>query len=314
MRKFCLMAILPFALLACNRPEVKEPSREIGFASQTTRAIVEGKEDLYTADIKIFGTLNVDGTILRLFDAEKLYYNSALADWDYDNTRYWTPQLEHRFCALWPYDTACTFSDNEAVVTINHTAEADGADLLYAVASRTPINDEDYSAVSLNFNHACAAVQFNIINASDREVYSVSNIYLVGLKNKGAFTFGVDGSAEWSLDDSVVDQDDYSTYGGRTDLQHLPVDLNQKQSLYTDGAIIVLPQEIVDTDVKIHFEITKQATDSPEAKEIMLGQIGGSAPKKWEAGKRYEYTMTITENSIVSNVKVVPWVDYYVDL
>ena len=31
-------------------------------------------------------------------------------------------------------------------------------------------------------------------------------------------------------------------------------------------------------------------------------------------GKKYEYTLTVTENAIVSNVKVVPWIDHYVDL
>ena len=309
MRKFYLMAISMFALLGCERPVVKEPSHEIGFASQTSRSIVEGLEDLYKDGIKIFGTLDVDGTIVRLFDAEKLYYDEDLAIWDYKNTRYWTPQLEHRFYALWPYDTTCTFSDSESVVTIdNHTASTNGADLLYTVASRTPIDDNDYSAVSLSFTHACAALQFNIVNASNGVIPSVSNIYLVGLKNKGTFTFGIDGTAEWDLKEEVVAENDHTTYGGRTDLTNLPVDINKKQSLYADGAIVVLPQEIVDTDVKFHLEI------GTEIREFKLGQLGASAPTKWEAGKRYEYTMTITESSIVANVTVVPWNDRYVDL
>ena len=46
----------------------------------------------------------------------------------------------------------------------------------------------------------------------------------------------------------------------------------------------------------------------------MLGKLGALAPIEWEAGKKYEYTLTVTENAIVSNVKVVPWIDHYVDL
>jgi hypothetical protein len=302
-----------FVMLGCDKPVVKEPSYEIGFASQMNRSVVEGVEDLRERGIKLFGTLHLEDKILSLLDAEELYYDEDLANWDYTNTRYWTPQLEHRFYALWPYDTTCTFSGEDAVVAIDYTAGAKSADLLYTVVSRTPINESDYSAVPLYFNHACAALQFNIVNASDKVVSSVNEIYLVGLKYKGKFTFGMDGMAEWSVGSEVVAADDYITYKG-DDMSNLPIDINTKQSLYAGGAILVLPQEIADTDVKIHLAIKKNGSATVESKEIMLGKLGGSTPTKWEAGRRYEYTMTITENSIVSNVKVVPWVDHYVDL
>ncbi len=314
MRKFYIIAILLFTLVGC-RDSVETPRHTIGFVSQVNRSIVEGVENLRNGEgVKLFGTATLtSGDIIRLFDAERLYFDTDLNDWNYVNTRYWAPQADHRFYAVWPYDTNATFSDEEATVTINHTADANGADLLYAVASRNLLNNEDYSTVSLSFRHACAALQFSIINASDAIVTNVSNIYLTGVQNKGSFTFGIAGTANWELDGSVVASTDRTTFGG-DNLTNLAIDINTKHSLYAGGAVVVPPQEILNTEILLHLEIKKQGNATAEVKDVMLGKLGASAPIEWEAGKKYEYTLTVTENAIVSNVKVVPWIDHYVDL
>lgn len=310
MRKFYAVAILMFVLVGCNEP-VELPHYEIGFVSQVSRAIVESVEGLYNAGIKIFGTaIPQEGETILLFDAENLSYNDELEDWDYTNTRYWVPQAKHHFCAVWPYATECSFSDTDSKITIEHESGSNGADLLYTTATRNLAENEDYSAVSLSFHHACAALQFSIINASNADVSKVSEIYLVGVKNEGTFTFGVGEEANWELGNSVVN--DYTTFGGK-ELTNLKVNINTKYSLYEGGAIVVLPQEIQGTNVKFHLKITKQ-DKSVEEKTVELGKLGGSTPTKWEAGKRYEYTLTVKENTIVSNVKVVPWVEHYVEL
>ena len=314
MRKFYIIAISLFTLVGC-RDSVETPRHTIGFASQVNRSIVEGVEDLRNGEgIKLFGTATLtSGDIIRLFDAEQLYFDTDLYDWNYVNTRYWAPQADHRFYALWPYDTNATFTDEDAKVTINHTADADGADLLYAVASRNLLYNEDYSTVSLSFRHACAALQFSIINASDAVVTNVSNIYLTGVQNKGTFTFDISGTSNWELDGSVVASTDRTTFGG-DNLTNLAIDINTKHSLYAGGAVVVPPQEILNTEILLHLEIKKQGNATAEVKDVMLGKLGASAPIEWEAGKKYEYTLTVTENAIVSNVKVVPWIDHYVDL
>jgi hypothetical protein len=37
-------------------------------------------------------------------------------------------------------------------------------------------------------------------------------------------------------------------------------------------------------------------------------------PTEWRAGEKYEYNLTITDNTITTEVKVVDWIDHYVDL
>ena len=318
MRKFCIIAILMFVLIGCEK-SIEIPRQEIGFASQVSRSVVDETADLYESGITLFGTVSLDNDeIIPLFDAEEpeeLYYSSSVGDWCYDNTKYWVPQAVHRFCALWPYDTnrncSFTYTDQLATVSFNHTTSASGADLLYTTVTRDLVNSEDYSPVSLSFHHACAALQFNIINASNTDISEVKDIYLVGLYNSGTFSFSTDGTAGWVLDNPPVASSD--TFGG-TKLTNLQIDINKKHSLYSDGAILVLPQNIANTDVAFHVTITRSGSNTAEEKTIKLGKLGGSTPVKWEAGKKYEYTMTVKEDEIVSNVSVIPWVDHYVDL
>ena len=311
MRKVLAIVLIALALGGCENPTPID-EHIIGFASNLSRAIIDGVGDLQSDanGLKLYASYTLDGTPHQLLDAEKLFFSNNT--WNYTNTRYWVTGLSYSFCVVYPFSTPCSYNNGKITIA-NYAGSPTGADLLYASYSRDLTNSEDYSPVPLRFNHACAALQFNIINASNVTVYQVSDIYLVGLRNSGTFTFGADVAAEWELGSSVVAANDKITFGG-TNLQNLPININLKQPLYSGGAILVLPQDIADTNVTFHVAIKRQGSANSEEKTILLGQIGGSAPVKWEAGKKYEYTMTIKENEIVSNVSVIPWVDHYVDL
>ena len=157
--------------------------------------------------------------------------------------------------------------------------------------------------------------QFNIINASNATLTNVRNIRLVGLHNVGTFSFGADGSAGWSFEGSVLNE--YSqAFGGACTLPNngLPVNLNVKHPLYDVGAILVLPQTIYKTDVTLHLEYVKAGDAEYAVRNIELGWLAGNVPTEWKAGEKYEYNLTITDNTITTEVLVVDWIDHYVDL
>ena len=322
MRKVLTIVLATLILASCNEPSSEHPtggSTEIGFASQYSRSLIEGVEGLQQQELKLFGTYTLDGRIARLFDAERLYYNTAaeIPCWDYDNTQYWISNASYNFCAVCPYDAPCTFSDAEGVVRLgNYEATTGGPDLLYASAQRNLAEQEDFSTVHLNFRHACAALQFNLINASNATLIDVRNIRLYGLHNVGSFSFGADGSAGWVFSGSVLNE--YSqAFGGACTLPNggLPVNLNVRHSLYDEGAILVLPQTIYKTDVTLHLEYKKQGDAEYAIRNIQLGRLASpSVPTEWKSGEKYEYNLTITDNTITTEVKVVDWVDHYVDL
>ena len=316
MRKVLTIVLSLLMLASCEHSQPIGGAREISFASQYNRSLIDGIEDLRQHELKLFGAYTLDGRTARLFDAERLFYNTELPGWDYNNTQYWMSNASYRFCAVCPYDAPCVFSDADGKVTFaNYEGATGGPDILYAAANRDLAQNEDFSTVMLQFRHACAAVQFNIINASNAVLTNVQNIRLVGLQNRGHFSFDATGTASWALDGTIVD--DYSqSFGGACTLPNggLPVNLNVKHSLYDGGALLVLPQTIYKTNVKLHLEYIKQGDAEYAVRNIELGWIGGLTPTEWKPGEKYEYNLTITDNTITTEVRVVDWIDHYVDL
>jgi hypothetical protein len=316
MRKVLTIVLALLVLVGCENTKPIESDGAISFASQYNRSLIDSDADLREQDIKLFGAYTLDGRTARLFDAERLYYNAELPGWDYDNTQYWIAKANYRFCAVYPYNAPCTFNDAEGKVTIaNYEGSTGGPDVLYASAKRDLAESYDVSTVPLHFRHACAAVQFNLINASNATLTDVRNIRLVGLHNRGNFSFDTEGTAEWEFDGTVVES--YSqAFGGACTLPNggLPVNLNVKHSLYDGGALLVLPQTIYKTPVTLHLEYIKQGDAEYAIRNIELGWLGGLTPTEWKPGEKYEYDLTITDNTITFEVNVVDWIDHYVDL
>ena len=322
MRKTLTILAVAFATVCCTTPEPTEgvtTPQQISFASQVgNRSMIEDIEDLREAEIKLYGTYTLGGRTVRLFDAEHLYYDAELPGWDYATPQYWISGALYRFCAVCPYVAPSSFSDEDGMVTIGNYESTTGApDLLYAAKKRDLAEGDDFSTVPLNFRHACAAVQFNIVNASNATLTNVRNIRLVGLHNKGHFHFNAESMAYWSLDESTVSPSATSQpFGGACTLPSggLPVNLNVRHPLYDAGALLVLPQTIYKTSVMLHLEYIKSGDSEYAVRNIELGWLGGQTPTEWKAGEKYEYTLTITDNTITTEVKVVDWVNHYVDL
>lgn len=317
MRKVLTIVLALSVLVGCDKPKPIGDSRAISFASQYNRALVEDVEDLRQHELKLFGSYSLDGRTARLFDAERLFYNTELPGWDYDNTQFWISGATYRFCAVYPYVAPCEFNDNGEVEISGYEGSTGGPDVLYAVAKRDLAAGEDYSTVLLHFHHACAALQFNLINGSNQTLIDVRNIRLVGLQNKGNFLFNADGGALWSLDGSTIGANDATQhFAGTCVLPNggLPVNIGVKHSLYENGAILVLPQYVYKTNVTLHLEYIKQGDSAYAIRDIELGKLGGTTPTEWKPGEKYEYNLTITDNTITTEVKVVDWVDNYVDL
>lgn len=318
MRRLLTISIMALLLVACENKQPVGSSRKIGFASQINRTPINGVGDLQQQELKLYGAYTLDGRTARVFDAERLYYDTSLPGWDYAVPQYWIANAAYRFCAVCPYSVPCTFSNDEGMVTIgSYTGYTGGADLLYASAERDLAGNDNFSTILLHFRHACSAVQFNLINASSQVLTDVRNIHLVGLQNCGTFRFSSQGTAEWQLDGTTVATTaSPQPFGGICTLPDggLPVNLNVKHPLYDERVLMVLPQTIYKTNVVLHLEYIKEGDTDYAVRNIELGWLGGLTPTEWKSGERYEYNLTITDNTITAEVIVVDWVDNFVDL
>lgn len=319
MRKVLAIALMALIVSGCSKTSPMDEARNIGFSSLVARSLINGTEDLREQEIKLYGAYTLDGNTARLFDAERLYYDASIPAWDYTSTQYWMRGALYHFFAVCPYSTPCTFSDGRDLVSIpNYEGSAYGEDLLYATAVRDLSIAEDYSTVQLQFSHACSALQFNLVNASNSVLIDVRNIYLVGLYNKGTFRFDYEGTPLWTLEGTPLSANaTLQPFAGVCTLPEggLPVNLDVEYSLYDGGALLVLPQTIYKTDVTLHLEYKKQGDAEYTIKNIQLGRLSSpTAPTEWKAGEKYKYNFNITDNTITAEVRIVPWVDNYVDL
>ena len=318
MRSVLIVLLTMLVLSGCDHSEPIDDARKIGFISQVNRALVENVHDLQQQQLKLFGAYTLDERTTRVFDAERLYYDASLPGWSYDNTKYWVINAMYRFYAVCPYDAPATLSDEENKVTVGtYKGCTGGADLLYASAERNLEDNDDYSTVPLHFRHACAGVQFNLTNASNQILKDVRNIRLVGLYNLGNFTFDSTGTVAWSLNNTLVEDDEYDKpYGGICTLPEggLPVNLDVKHPLYDERVLMVLPQSVYKTPITLHFEYIKEGDTEYAVRSIELGWLGGVTPTEWKSGEKYDYNLTITDNTITAEVVVVDWVDNFVDL
>ena len=318
MRKVLAIALIALILSGCNNTSPIDEPRNIGFSSLVSRSLIDNTEALRQQEIKLYGAYHLDGSSARLFDGERLYYDASIPGWDYTSTQYWMRGASYHFFAVCPYSTLATFSEGVGSVSIaNYEGSTDGEDLLYATATRDLAVNEDYSTVQLHFHHACAALQFNLVNASNSVLLDVRNIRLVGLYNKGTFRFDYEGTSSWSLTGVPLSANaTLQPFEGVCTLPEggLPVNIDVEHSLYDNGAILVLPQNIYKSSVTLHLEYKKQGDAEYAVRDIQLGTLGGTTPTEWKAGEKYKYNFNITDNTITTEVRVVPWVDNYVDL
>jgi hypothetical protein len=317
MRKFLAIALMALTLVACEREYPTNPSRKIDFASQLSRSMVNGVEGVRAQQISLYASYTYEGGSARVFDAERLYYNAEISAWDYDHPQYWLMGAYYRFCAVSPYTIRGTYADWGELVVSGYESYTGAPDLLYAAEVRDLTAVDDFSTVQLRFRHACSGVQFSIVNGSSSVLTDVRNIRLVGLHNKGDFSFRADGTAMWNFTSDVLpaESDEYP-FAGVCVLPEggLPVNIAVEHPLYDSGAVLVLPQSIYKSSVTLHLEYKKQGDSEYAVRNIELGMLGGSTPTEWKAGELYKYKLNITDNTITAEVKVVDWIDNYVDL
>ena len=317
MRKFLAIALMAMTLVACDSEIPTTPSREISFASQLNRSMINEVEELRAQQISLYASYSLDGRSARVFDAERLYYNTEIPAWDYDHPQYWIMSAYYHFCALCPYGITATYTNDGELVIPGYESYTGASDLLYASEVRDLTDIDDFSTVNLHFRHACSAVQFSIVNGSNSTLIDVRNIRLVGLYNKGDFRFRAGGTAAWNFTESVLPaESQVYPFAGVCTLPTggLPVNIAVEYPLYDNGAIVVLPQTIYKSATTLHLEYKKQGDSEYAVRNIELGMLGGSAPTEWKAGELYKYKLNITDNTITTEVKVVDWVDNYVDL
>ena len=289
-----LLLLLPAA--SCTDTLVGQPdtdTRAITFQTPQadTRAAVTGSNDM--SDFQVWGWYGGNGSAAttNVFNGTIVYKD---AGWNYtDGVRYWKAGQIYNFYAVYPssgtnagYESASY--DENGNLTITNFDCTKGVDLM--TASREGCVADDMVAngtpVKFTFQHLLARVEFVVKRHSASVGITNFSPSVNSAKLYGMYTTGDFDATGWELPGNNV--------GNRTDVNNPLVSMNDSKAVNNDPVtlldVMLCPQTI---EREFNFSIGFRTTDtgSYTNQTINLTTINLT---KWEAGKHYRYTFTIT--------------------
>ncbi len=307
MKKIMLLtSAAALALASCSNDEVKDVNRgrAIDFRAETTsRATETNATNLQTFYASAF---NASGDIYDGFDEDEYFKNEGIF---VSKAHHFWPENENEELSFVAYAPAKTAN---GVVLINGDLEltkggltlkgfapryaiAKQIDFVHATATGTKAADQA-KGVGLEFNHALSQIEINAKNSGFYK-YTIAGVKIVGVHNAGDYdmtkwtTDGkTKGSYKITYDDPVVLQEEptaKSIMGPHGTAMLLPQqltawDVTDKENS-EGGAYIAVKLNLKDGEGKLIFP----KSDDDNA----YGWVAVPIATKWEAGKKYIYTL-----------------------
>ena len=302
-----------------------------------TKALVESAEDLKQYGISLFATATKGEDIYPVFNNDNLKFTGG--SWNYDITKYWIPGASYSFAAFAPYATNSRDSKSISNGTVSSTGtetapqitianyisgkvstgspqfDARSEDLLFATHLRDNTSSSDYSAVPLQFNHLLSCITFNIRNATNEDIISVTDIKLTGLLYKGSITYGTSGLSV-EKDDAIVGESENYFAGnnmtGTAGAPFLPKGMSEAQFKYLFDCdnLTVFPQTVWGCNIKIKFRVNYNS----RSKDYTGNLSSIDNITSWDMGKKYRYNITISSDEIIFQVQEIPWIEHEIEL
>lgn len=283
-------------IVACNKTEDIHPETEptIGFGvdmptytpkTKSTRTMITSVEQLRNSGFSVWGG-NEDN--VTLFDGRIVYWvEEEHQGWTYDNPEIWTYD-NYNFSAVFPTTINATYTlPNTLTIEDYSVNEHPYIDLLMAAASNHAYPN-DGSTVRLHFNHALTAVNFVFKlkeGFSYVNTYKVTGVRWSNIYTQGRFTLNSDNTITPSTTGNTGATNTITAFTGTT---------FTATSVMESEFQFVIPQERTNATLTFTIEI------NGESKEITK-----NIAVKWEAGRRYTYSITLDPFEIT--VETTPW-------
>lgn len=175
-----------------------------------------------------------------------------------------------------------------------------GYDFMYASAARNVVM-QGTGTVELEMRHLFAAVTFQILNMSGSQM-TINSFELDGMRVTGAAVIG-HGTVPVITLDEAPDESGFDVSD-----QSVAAAMGSTYTLH-GGDFLIWPH-ISDYYADLNFSLTYTlGTGSPAAPVELSLTTANPEVVSWEAGCRYIYTITISDNILFDVVKVVDWIN-----
>lgn len=175
-----------------------------------------------------------------------------------------------------------------------------GYDFMYASAARNVVM-QGTGTVQLKMKHLFAAVTFQIQNMSGSQM-TINSFELDGMRVTGSAVIGHEKVPVITLDEAP----DASGF----DVSNQSVAAAMGSTYKLHGGDFLIWPHISDYYADLSFSLTYTLGSGDSAEPVKL-QLTTANPKviSWDAGCRYIYTITISDQILFDVVKVVDWIN-----
>lgn len=218
----------------------------------------------------------------RFMDGKEVTFDGE--KWSAAEPCYWPEATSLRFVACSPSGCGMTLEDDGRLVVEDFEPDR-YLEGLYVSEPTEALTSED-GTVHLNFRKATSTVDFRVANGLNQVTFvKLEKIVLCGVRTKGNF----DSSAEpqWSVSGELSDITVYdsSVYGIKDDVGRDPE--------FFGRAVDMIPQQSRPR-VKVVYSFMNSDSEWLPGQENMTGELEA----RWEPGRHYTYTLTLTETIV----------------
>lgn len=324
-----LAALLTVSLAGCRQEPLPEAENAIRFSvdadlelsSPTKATLVNTADDMQSGTILLYGSVTPSGSSTKqtLFDgsaSSELSYTSG--KWRYTPLRYWKKGGTHDFRAVYPKDANVQVQSesSSAAVSVVYTMSGTGVDMMVASAPAATVG----SPVTLQFQHACAAVRFffkdpNREEGSANATYNIKDFKLQYLYTTGTLNFNVASTAVIPFDNWGVSGDrTQNAYAATGSAWPVPRDYDTDSRTASTEWLVVVPQNLnkeTITETTLSFTIVVTATNQeiPVSFNLETYPDTNSTPQDviWNPGYQYSYYISIEPDAIGFSVEWNDW-------
>ena len=311
-RNLFLLIAVAAALSACSKTEtIGTQDKAIQFTSAYIGNAVESKavdmiEQANINEFIVYGGYNNDMT--HVFNGVSVTGDANTDNWKYDVTRYWVAGKTYKFAAYAPSAAGGngTITPDFGTGALNfkgYTSDPSNQnDLIYATATQTTGSDisDAPAKIQFVFGHLLSMIKFTFNSGFGNDItVTVDNLKVSGMIAQGDYT---GNSQTWKPGSATVSADTPFTEMG----SKVATNSTSGNTSASSVDFAVIPQTIVGSDgvgtqVSVSFDVKVQdnaqnyIVGSAETGVTLTATLPGYT---WEAGNRYNYTVTIKGENV----------------
>lgn len=331
MKKIFLSIMAVAALAACTKSEVQyEGTEQIGFApvaENLTKSVAgvaaNGAYDAtFPTDLNLYVFANAQADDLSTTWPDPYFANASfiygrIADngvYEGSPARYW-PNVKSLIFA--GYSNACNIDE----IAENSTVSFDAVNKTSTIVIKDYVQDntktdagvndlmwfpwdtksytKQTTAVAAQMKHACSWITVKVMRDAQTtdETWKLDGLKINGLYHTGTATCGTT-AATWDVSGATAAETLFSETG--TDLTTAAVAYENN-----DNNMVVIPQ--IPTSIDVTYSYVPQTGVDPIQETVPNLSLKYNGDAKWESGKHYVYTITITATEILVAPTVEEW-------